>query len=315
MAVKKESFRAFWLCVLVLCGAQFARHQSYTDDFRWEEQAAQTETEPSLHHPGPIQVQVQVLKKNNTNPPDRKILFVHLGKAGGDTIRTTLSCSWSPAIRRQCEQTSREKGNNETLLSQQMIGIFHKKRLSPSDAPEIATTFLWSLRNPIDRIQSWFYYSHPDNCGFVDSLSPACRLQKATSGWAFDFYRLCFATVEDFALALKSNSKSEKEEHVSVVGNNTNNTITTTGRTCQEIARSGVAGQFWDGGKNRYMDFHANQLRKLCPIQMRVICFSITCIMPHPQFMRFRIKKSWWSAPNIFGKIFKVLRAYWETVP
>jgi hypothetical protein len=86
MAVKKGSFRAFWLCVLVLCGAQFARHQSQSEQFRWEEQAVQTnETEPSLHNAGPIQV--QVLKNNNVNPPIRKILFVHLGKAGGDTIR------------------------------------------------------------------------------------------------------------------------------------------------------------------------------------------------------------------------------------
>jgi hypothetical protein len=68
--------------------------------------------------------------------------------------------------------------------------------------------------------------------------------------------------VEEFAQALNSKSKSDKDEHVPVVVNNTN-TTTTTGRTCQEIARSGVAGQFWDGGKKRYMDFHANQLRKL----------------------------------------------------
>jgi hypothetical protein len=175
----------------------------------------------------------------------------------------TLSCSsWSPNIRRQCEQQFRERGTNETLLSQHTIGIFHSKALNPSNAPQKATTFLWSLRNPIDRIKSWFYYSHPDNCGLVDWLSNACRLQKATSGGAFDFYRLCFATVEEFAQALNSKSKSDKGEHVPVVVNNTN-TTTTTGRTCQEIARSGVAGQFWDGKKKRYMDFHANQLRTL----------------------------------------------------
>jgi hypothetical protein len=243
------SFRTFWRCVLVLCGAQFTLHWSYSNECLWEEQAVKKEL--YLRHAGEITV-----VKKKPNPPSRKILFVHLGKAGGDTIRTTLhtSCSWSPYphIRRQCEHKFRAQGNRETLLSQQTIGVFHTKRLTPSNAPQIATTFLWTLRNPIDRIKSWFYYSHPDNCDLVDSLSPACRLQKATSGWAFDFYQLCFANVEEFALALKS--ESDKDLSI-VVKPNTN---TTTGRTCQEIARSGVAGQVWGGEHQRYMEFYAN---------------------------------------------------------
>jgi hypothetical protein len=252
MAVPGSLFRAFWLYVLVLYfGAQSTLQWSYSDEFRWEEQAVQKEL--NLRHAGKM-----TFLKKKANPPSRKILFVHLGKAGGDTIRTTLhtSCSWSPYphIRRRCEQKFREQGNRETLLSQQTIGVFHTKYLTPSNAPETATTFLWSLRNPIDRIKSWFYYSHPDNCGLVDSLSPACRLQKATNGWAFDFYRLCFANVEDFALALKS--ESDKDEYVPVVNTNTS---TTTGRTCQEIARSGVAGQVWGGEQQRYMEFYANR--------------------------------------------------------
>lgn len=253
------NFRTFWLYTLVFCGAQLALYRSYSEEFRGEEEVVQKE-----FYLRPVG-EITVLKKK-ANPPSRKILFVHLGKAGGDTIRTTLhtSCSWSPYphIRLRCEQKSREQGNRETMLSRQTIGVFHTKRLTPSNAPETATTFLWSLRNPIDRIRSWFYYSHPENCGVVDSLSPACRLAKATSGWAFDFYRLCFANVEAFALSLIS--ESDEDEYISVVNTSTNtnintNTNTTTGRTCQEIARSGVAGRVWGEEQQRYMEFYANR--------------------------------------------------------
>ena len=206
----------------------------------------------------------------SVSPSQRSIVFVHVGKAGGDTIRGTLrsSCTWSPYehIRRQCRDEM-HSNQPETALSRSMMGVIHTKRRYPIHGAQQATTFLWSVRNPIDRITSWFYYSHPRNCGLVDSKSPACAIQqKQHGGWAYDFYIKCFSDINDFAFALnhhnqgtyledpmkKKKKKKKKKKTMMTITTNATTTKTTTGMSCTEIAHLGLSGNIPDAGHLYY---------------------------------------------------------------
>lgn len=146
---------------------------------------------------------------------DRKILFVHVGKAGGETIKNILEVG--------CKSRKNKRRRNECLakvpdsaLSQQVHGYFHCFTIEPRKFK--ANTFLFNLRHPVDRAVSWYRYVHPGHCP-ADSnqknLNPSCiadrQLKKNPQGWVGQFFQDCFPTVQDWALgatALASTTKS-----------------------------------------------------------------------------------------------------------
>jgi len=134
---------------------------------------------------------------------NQTILFVHVGKTGGETIqwRIKLSCKLrrSKLLKEECFQHF--EGEEESALSKATIGYLHCNKLKPTKSLANATAFMFSLRNPIDRIVSWFQYMHPDNC-VPNRPSGACNLKKDNSAWGVNFYHTCFPDVNDFARSL-----------------------------------------------------------------------------------------------------------------
>jgi hypothetical protein len=103
--------------------------------------------------------------------------------------------------------------HKETELSRHTGGIMHANLQRSKQGMARATTFLWTLRNPIDRAISTYRYLHPGNCG-GDSEAMACSVHRSISlsnnPWARDFFT-CFPTMEDLARGLFSKPSTSKE--------------------------------------------------------------------------------------------------------
>ena len=145
----------------------------------------------------------------------RNVVLIHVGKTGGETVRHTLKVTC------QMRQNPEQKGlchelfsnHTESELSRHTIGTLHCDQLSPPDCLDPATTLLWTIRNPVDRIVSWFYYMNPANCNPVeDYYSTACntnrtivatlkKKDKKGSQWAAKFFG-CFRQINTFASSL-----------------------------------------------------------------------------------------------------------------
>ena len=153
---------------------------------------------------------------------ERKIAFVHIGKAGGMTVRrsTALLCllprfkSDQTGNEQRCLQKYFDPSDNK--LSLQTRTYFHLWGYN-EEQMQNATTFLVPLRNPVDRIISTFKYSHPENCHNGTILSKVIRpwgcevleskYYHQTRSPQYKLYRLCFPSatmLEDFAQSTMS---------------------------------------------------------------------------------------------------------------
>lgn len=134
---------------------------------------------------------------------NQTIVFVHVGKTGGETIqwRIKLSCKLrrSKLLKEECFEHF--VGEDESALSKATVGYLHCDKLRPKASFSNATAFMFSLRNPIDRIVSWFQYMHPDNC-VPNRPSGACNLKLDKSPWGSDFYGKCFPDINDFVRSI-----------------------------------------------------------------------------------------------------------------
>jgi len=83
-------------------------------------------------------------------PADKKVCFVHVGKTAGSSLGCYLGfqlhCSSKLKIARG-------------LLPKYTTNVFHN---GVNDCPDDAAYFLFALRNPLERIKSWFVYDRPD---------------------------------------------------------------------------------------------------------------------------------------------------------
>jgi len=174
----------------------------------------------------------------------RSIVLIHVGKTGGETVRHTLkiTCDMrkNPVQQKLCKD-SFANNKTESALSRHTIGTLHCDLLLPIDSLERATTLLWTLRNPLDRVVSWFHYMNPANCRpHVDYHSTACNtnrsivasLQKKNkkgSKWPVKFFG-CFPTMNHFGDAL-------------VVPGSDGSTSTNNNNNCSQIAWRTIAGE------------------------------------------------------------------------
>lgn len=155
-----------------------------------------------------------MLQHMDQNPPEARemrlhgigrnqsIVFVHVGKTGGETIqwRIKLSCK----LRRNAlmkEECFEHFQGEESFLSQATVGYLHCDKLKPKGSLKNSTAFMVSIRNPIDRIISWFQYMHLGNC-VPNRPSAACNLKKDNSPWGINFYKICFPVIDDFVKAM-----------------------------------------------------------------------------------------------------------------
>ena len=145
---------------------------------------------------------------------DRNILFVHVGKAGGETIKNILEMG--------CKSRKNKRRREECManvphsaLSNQVHGYFHCFTIEPKRfQPD---TFLFNLRHPIDRAVSWYRYVHPGHCPANSGRrngKPVCIAQRQLNndpeGWVGQFFQQCFPTVQDWAMGSTARSSNCK---------------------------------------------------------------------------------------------------------
>lgn len=93
---------------------------------------------------------------NDENVKKRKVAFVHVGKTGGTTLGPLVAATCYSMVS-PCER--KKNIANETEISKQVQDYFHVRKPDT----ENFSSFIVMVRDPIDRIVSWFLYQHPDN--------------------------------------------------------------------------------------------------------------------------------------------------------
>uniref|UniRef100_A0A7S4SWG4 Sulfotransferase domain-containing protein n=1 Tax=Ditylum brightwellii TaxID=49249 RepID=A0A7S4SWG4_9STRA len=84
------------------------------------------------------------------------LVFVHLGKTAGSSI----TCMLDPSIHHSGYGNSQCSNDNKFLPSAISQHVVERVHLKPAPI-NTHDNFLITVRNPLDRIVSWFYYLHP----------------------------------------------------------------------------------------------------------------------------------------------------------
>ena len=128
----------------------------------------------------------------------RKIAFVHVGKAGGNTVRAAFPRLRCRRLQGPDEQARCFENHNrsDSPLSRACDVEIHLHTVGPHTRDELDpyTTFLVALRNPVTRALSAYQYLHPDNTqsSYARSRHPA----------KVHFYHHCFPTLPVFLQTL-----------------------------------------------------------------------------------------------------------------
>lgn len=85
----------------------------------------------------------------NSTPPERDILLVHVGKTGGSSVRCILE-------RRFMEESCKNKNVvfEPTAVSQRVGAVCHQR---PCQYPKFSSIIV-TVRNPVERFISWYLY-------------------------------------------------------------------------------------------------------------------------------------------------------------
>ena len=197
---------------------------------------------------------------SNNNNNETKLFFIHVGKSGGETIKWRLRviCNIRASARKRAmchEQFSSSTaggGSSESELSKHTIGYMHCNLLRPKTSIYESTILMYSIRNPIDRVVSWFQYMNPINC-LPDRPSAACNLKLdktmyntlSNLTWGYVLFDLCFPTINDMIQSLQN----EKLVHVEDSNNNSIN--------CSQLAIDTITGYGPPGPSNHlYFNYH-----------------------------------------------------------
>ena len=127
-----------------------------------------------------------------------RLLFVHVGKAGGETVRYSLRAGCQ-AMRNKKKRQRCEENVPQSALSDRVAGLIHvKMRTVPLDEVD---GYLIVIRNPLDRALSWYRYTHPDACNTTASQAPSCYSQYLIRSYPEQatamFYHDCFPQVSN----------------------------------------------------------------------------------------------------------------------
>jgi hypothetical protein len=138
-----------------------------------------------------------------------KIFFVHVGKTGGTTLRTTVlryGCRLYRNYRAKANCQKSIKINGESELGKQTTGIFHYEVKNPKSQKQIQKMdLLYVVREPIARFASSYEFINPHNCIRGNNemeMKRKCQNQQKAQNFpdSFNaqFYYDCFPTVQAF---------------------------------------------------------------------------------------------------------------------
>lgn len=121
------------------------------------------------------------LAEAEETPKERHIAFVHIGKCAGTTAAEMIR---KGCYRRKDPSKCLEKEiQDETAISKSVEEYFHMRDVNI----EKYNSFIVTVRDPIDRIVSWFVYQHPSNEMYENQ-------GKALTLWK------CYNNLNDFAV-------------------------------------------------------------------------------------------------------------------
>lgn len=150
---------------------------------------------------------------------NRRVFLAHVGKTGGETIRSALRVGCAFLGNRRAKRACYEKlfdafyGSHvgipgEPILSQLTKGFHHYLDLKPRGENLRATHFLFAIRHPLQRFESWFRYVAPANCATVPDkdVAASCRvaaeIRKDPTSFQARFFA-CFPTMQMVPTVLK----------------------------------------------------------------------------------------------------------------
>lgn len=151
----------------------------------------------------------------------RILMYVHVGKTGGYSMDAVLysNCAWYglKEPKQECFRNFRNYTLGPTSMGSH-LSFFTRStlHLAPRQAYhkwiDKTTTFLVSVRNPIDRVVSAFDMDHVGNNNNIDNLNSQPQLTRKRR----KFYR-CFPTAEHLAQAIvdddiNNNNRTDLEE-------------------------------------------------------------------------------------------------------
>jgi len=138
----------------------------------------------------------------------RKMVFMHVGKAGGDTINgsvTKAGCYHYANMnkRMECLKAFRKRG--ESKISEATFLTCHcKPTCTDQKVVKRTTDLLFSVREPLGRFESAFKFHSPFNCegGDIRRCNARAEAKANVEGYKYQFWFQCFRRLGDLAAAL-----------------------------------------------------------------------------------------------------------------
>ena len=149
----------------------------------------------------------------STNPSSTQILYIHVGKTGGEFLKSQLQglcfTRREKRLRQECHQKFQQTTTEQQplpLLSKYTTGYNHASANYLHSSKTTSAQYshvLFSIRHPLSRLVSWYKYNHPKSCDYRESQSPSCQSSKRT--WTKKFFQ-CFPALETLTTKVASTS-------------------------------------------------------------------------------------------------------------